>query len=77
MKIIAFLQRPQQETIQAILECLKVEIPELEERTRGPPRWLAIKEAQAFVQAHPDAYPEENLDQTAHINEEDYFLNPP
>jgi hypothetical protein len=33
--------------------------------------------AQEFIQAYPDAYPEENLDQTAHIIEEAYFLNPP
>jgi len=77
MKLIAFIQRQQQEIINAILDCLNVEMPDLEEMARGPPRWLAIRQAQEFVQAHPDAYPEENLDQTAYINEEAYFINPP
>jgi len=77
MNLIAFMQRPQQETIHAILDCLAIEIPDLEEMARGPPRWLFIQQAQAFIQAHPDAYPEENLDQTPQINEEAYFINPP
>jgi len=77
MKIIALISKNQQEIIHAILDCLKVEIPDLEEMARGPPRWFAIQQAQELVQAHPNAYPEENLDQTAHINEEAYFVNPP
>jgi hypothetical protein len=77
MKIIAFIQRSQQKEIQGILACRSIKMPDLKEIARGPPRWLAIQEAKAFVQAHCQAYPEENLDQTAHINEEDYFLNPP
>lgn len=77
MKLIAFLQRPQQEAIQAILDCRAIEIPDLQEMARGPPKWFAIQQAQEFVQAHPDAYPEENLDQSAPISEEAYFINPP
>jgi hypothetical protein len=77
MKLIAFISRNQQEIIQAILESRKGEIPDLEERTRGPPRWLAIQQARAGIQDHPEAYPEEDLDQSAHIQEEDYFLHPP
>jgi hypothetical protein len=40
-----------QEIIRAILECLNVEMPDPEQRARGPPRWLATREAQAFVHA--------------------------
>jgi hypothetical protein len=76
-KLIAFIQRPQQKTIRDILDCRAIEMPDLEEMARGPPRWLAIQEAQEFIQAHPEAYPEEDSDQTAHLKEVAYFLNPP
>jgi len=77
MKLIAFISRNQKEIIHALTDGLNVEMPDLEEIARGPPRWCAIQEALQFIQAHPDAYPEEDLDQTAHINEEDYFVNSP
>jgi hypothetical protein len=77
MKLIAFIQAQQQEMIHAILDTRSIRIPDLQERTRGPPRWCTIQQAHQFVQAHPDAYPEENLDQTSHIKEEEYFINPP
>jgi hypothetical protein len=77
MKLIAFIQKSQSEVIHALTDGLKGEIPDLEEMARGPPRWLAIQESKAFVLAHPQAYPEEDLDQTAPLNEEAYFLNPP
>jgi len=77
MKLIALISRSQQEIIHAILETLSSKIPDLEEMVRGPPRWLAIQEAKTWIQDHPNAYPEENLDQTALINEGEYFINPP
>jgi hypothetical protein len=35
---------------------------------RGPPWWLAIGQAQTF-EAHPHAYPEENVDQSRVLSE--------
>ena len=77
MTLIAFIQRDQKDVIDKILNHLNLPRLDLEDQARGPPLWFRLKQAQEHLNHYPLAYPEENLDQSAHLDEEALFLDPP